>query len=730
MDHPHGHRRVGTPIGTPRSRRKHHGHGGSSSAPDCPASPPGQPGLGVRASSSPSGSPAQPQHGPAKTASSAGTASAVGDGSTSVAARAQRLFDSARRGQLLLKKDSAIHDDDGDYADEDYADNDSDNEVAGLLGDDGDAALGGDGAGKSANGHGGDKANGNRSSKRHRRSTSTSYAGEYEHRQRWKRRRRRCWLVIAATIGGAGLWFTNHHHHHSNIHSSTRRSPSASVRKWWHPHAIFTRGSGSATHRQRTYRNGRPDPRAFVCITGQLPRLELANKIQNLFRYWGTTHGVHFDVALVLTDTAHQSVERQGHRDQQYFDIREVYDELSALPNVRVLNADVDTQAQRPILNPHYMRQRGHDSTMNTTQLLERVQNHVRQFESLARCHHHMSAAGLGWEHYDIVHRVRDDSGYFTKVDFEHLYGITSAHPMTIASSDCEYHGGINDRGSFVSPEASYDYFNHPILAMYTKPLPVEVRNTEQYLMVTYGRTCRLIQTDSFHLFRLWDKNSTVSFSDSDIKCIIRNQIGQDSHRDVHKKTKVCHGMGDGNEYCVHLDKAGLTYFPDHVEVVELNVANARNDDDDVVWDRHTAKQVAAAGGFVVSDFDDDDDVETPRYRADHDYTEDSSDVGGLPDEGPDHDSDAEVELEDVYITLDSGDDHDKISAKKLERKKARAEKRNQNKGMLAGAAGGNEGDDEEELPEEMKFPGGERRGRLLRYLPGNSSLTQIQLEN
>ena len=717
MDHPDGHRQVGTPIGTPRSRRKH---------TDCPASPPGQPGLGARASSSPSGSPAQPQHGPAKTASSAGTASAAGDGSTSVAARAQRLFDSARRDQLLLKKDLAIHDDDGDCAHgEDCEDDDSDNEVAGLLGDDGDAALGGDGAGnRSANGHGGDKANGNRSSKRHRRRTSTSYAGEYEHRQRWKRRR--CWLVITATIGGAGLWFTNHHNHHSNIHSSTRRSPSASVRQWWHPHAIFTRGSGSATHRQRTYRNGRPDPRAFVCITGQLPRLELANKIQNLFRYWGTTHGVHFDVALVLTDTAHQSVERQGHRDQQYFDIREVYDELSALPNVRVLNADVDTQAQRPILNPHYMRQRGHDSTMNTTQLLERVQNHVRQFESLARCHHHMSAAGLGWEHYDIVHRVRDDSGYFTKVDFEHLYGIMSAHPMTIASSDCEYHGGINDRGSFVSPEASYDYFNHPILAMYTKPLPVEVRNTEQYLMVTYGRTCRLIQTDSFHLFRLWDKNSTVSFSDSDIKCIIRNQIGHDSHRDVHKKTKVCHAMGDGNEYCVHLDKAGLTYFPDHVEVVELNVANARNDDDDVVWDRHTAKQVAVAGGFVVSDFDDDDDVETPRYRADHDYTEDSSDLDGLPDEGPDHDSDAEVELEDLYITLDSGDDHDKIFGKKLERKKARAEKRNKNKGVLADAAGGNEGDDEEELPEEMKFPGGERRGRFLRYLPDNSSLTQM----
>ena len=553
----------------------------------------------------------------------------------------------------------------------------------------------------------------------HRRG-STSYAGEYEHRQQ-SRKRRRCFVAVA-TLVGATLWYAQQQRHGNSssdgggvggTFASTGRSPLFGGFSHW-----FTRsGGGSATSRtHRTYRSGRANPRAFVCITGQLPRLELANKIQNLFQYWGTTHNAQFDVALVLTDTAHQSVERQGHRDQQYYDIREVYEELSALPNVRVLNADLDTQAESPILNPHYMRQRGHDSTMNSTQLLTRVQNHVRQFESLARCHHHMSAAGLGWEHYDIVHRVRDDSGYFTTVDFDHLYELTTDHPMTIVSSDCEYHGGINDRGSFVSPEAAYDYFNHPILAMYVKPLPVDVRNTEQFLMVTYGRTCRLVQTDSFHLFRLWDKNSTVSFSDSDIKCIVRNQIGQGNEKAIHKRKKICHLMDDGNEYCVYLDKAGLTYFPEHVEVVELNVANARNDDDDLVWDRHTAKQVAVAGGFVaVDDFDDDDDVEPPRYRADRDYTEDSSDVEGLPDEGPDHDPSAEVELDgaddDVYITLDSGDDHDKISGKKLERKKARAEKRNKNKGLLAGAAGD---DEEEKLPEEMQFPGAER---LLRYL-------------
>ena len=672
--------------------------------------PPPQPGLGISPSAGAAGSPLLVHSkGGASSSPSAHGSTRTSTNDTSLVTRAQQFFHTSRRG-TLLKKDSAIRDSDGEEGDDD--------EVAELLGD----AFGDDHRGTAA---GSGRRNGaddriRRPNGAQRR--STSYAGEYEHRQQ-SRKRRRC-FVAAATLIGATIWY-GHLQHHSSLSSndggggafgkpsdaSVGRSPFVGFRGWWQ-----RLGSGNS---RPTYGSGRSHPRAFVCITGQLPRLELANKMQNLFQYWGTTHNAQFDVALVLTDTAHQSVERQGHRDQQYFDIRDVYEELSALPNVRVLNADIDTQAQRPILNPHYMRQRGHDSTMNSTQLLERVQNHVRQFESLARCHHHMSAAGLGWEHYDIVHRVRDDSGYFTTVDFDHLYGLISAHPMTIASSDCEYHGGINDRGSFVSPEAAYDYFNHPILAMYMKPLPADVRNTEQFLMVTYGRTCRLVQTDSYHLFRLWDKNSTVSFSDSDIKCIVRNQIGQDNAKAIHKRKKICHLLDDGNEYCVHLDKAGLTYFPDHVEVVELNAANARNDDDDIVWDRHTAKQVAVAGGFVVSDFDDDDDVETPHYRADHDYTEDSSDVEGLPDEGPDHDPDAEVELDgtddDVYITLDSGDDHDKISAKKLERKKARAEKRNKNKGLLADAAGDREEDDEEEeLPEEMQFPGAER---LLRYL-------------
>uniref|UniRef100_A0A7S4J7P2 Uncharacterized protein n=1 Tax=Odontella aurita TaxID=265563 RepID=A0A7S4J7P2_9STRA len=319
------------------------------------------------------------------------------------------------------------------------------------------------------------------------------------------------------------------------------------------------------------YREGRDHPKVFVCITGQLPRLELRNKIHNLFLPWVEDHQVEFDVALVLTDTDHKSVNRQGERNQEYFSVREVYDELSAIEGVNVLNDGPDVQSQNPILNPYYTRQRTHDTTMTPEEALERVQNHVRQFQSLAECHRHMSMKGRP-DTYDIVHRIREDSGHYDVPDLNHIHDVVSSHPMTIMSAGCQFHGGINDRGSFVSPEAAYDYFVGPILDMYVKPLPPDVRNTEQFLMVHYARTCHLVQSDAFRIFRLWEKidddanveggdadssNAVMTFSHDDLKCL--EDINVMTSR---RHTENCHHYSDGYDYCVYLDKPGLTYNP------------------------------------------------------------------------------------------------------------------------------------------------------------------------
>ena len=293
--------------------------------------------------------------------------------------------------------------------------------------------------------------------------------------------------------------------------------------------------------------------RAFVCITGQLPRLELDNKIEHLLRPWTEEQGIDVDVALVLSDSDRSSVHRKGRDDlaeagagpgYAYPSVADAAAALSVLPGVTVVGGGEEAydQTADPVLSPVYLRQRGAGSSMNETQLVERVRNHVRQFESLAICGRYLMEAGLAGQlgpgsggegaddeerpvpHYDLVHRVRDDSGYYRPVDFDHVHRLaTGGHPRTVVSSHCAEHSGINDRGSFVAPLAAYDYFVHPLQHMYTMDLPAEVRNTEQFLMVTYARTCRLVQTDAYHLFRLWgseDEDGAAAYSDSDLKCI------------------------------------------------------------------------------------------------------------------------------------------------------------------------------------------------------------------
>jgi len=133
-------------------------------------------------------------------------------------------------------------------------------------------------------------------------------------------------------------------------------------------------------------------------------------------------------------------------------------------------------------------------------------------------------------QEYDIIHRIRDDTGYYQPLNFTKIHSLTSEQPMTILTTDCSRHGGINDRGAFASPDAAYDYFNHPIIHMYTQALSPKVRNTEQFLMTTYQRTCTVKISSEFDLFRIWDgPNGTVTHLGEDLDCI--KQKGFDQRR-------------------------------------------------------------------------------------------------------------------------------------------------------------------------------------------------------
>lgn len=349
---------------------------------------------------------------------------------------------------------------------------------------------------------------------------------------------------------------------------------------------------------------GKTTRRAFVCITGQLPRVELSNKVDHLFRPWVEQYGVHIDVALVLAGTDHVSVERRKRDEggdggsgesrsgdwgggEGYRTLGEVRAELEALgPGVVVLNADdsLSVQSSDPILNPTYVRQRDEsDPHMSHEDTLERVRNHVRQFESLAACGRHLTEAlsrGTG-NHYDVIHRIRDDSGYYRPVDFDHVMGlVTNRWPprgsdRVIVSSHCAEHRGINDRGSFVSPAAAHTYFHAPLARMYGGgPIAEEVTNTETFLLAAYGDTCKLVSTDSFHVFRQWQKpdGGGVAYSQSAMRCIEiyyseRDGVdGGDGDEGPTFKKRRCKDFSDGGRYCIYYDQKGKTYGFEEVD--------------------------------------------------------------------------------------------------------------------------------------------------------------------
>lgn len=341
----------------------------------------------------------------------------------------------------------------------------------------------------------------------------------------------------------------------------TRSSFVSNIDRWMNS----SQTTGEKRSTTKTRRKKASNPRAFVCITGQLSRLELQNKEERLFRYWHDNFGVDFDVALVLSATNYSSAKTSEEVEQNFFHTTEVAEYLSTIPGVTVLNNNDFVASNNPIVSPLYFKQISTDNNRGSGHNLHRTQNHVRQYESMAQCYSHMIQSPSAANDYDIVHRIRDDSGYYLNVPYDKLLKMTQQAPKTIVSSSCQQHSGINDRGSFVSPAAAYDYFVHPIIDMYTKSLPTDVRSMELFLMNTYSKTCSLVETHHFRIFRIWTATNEYSQFypgtriprflpgtnfDSEKGTLNHCLERLDSHKPLRDQPR-CHEFSDGREACV-----------------------------------------------------------------------------------------------------------------------------------------------------------------------------------
>ena len=230
--------------------------------------------------------------------------------------------------------------------------------------------------------------------------------------------------------------------------------------------------------------------RSFVCITGQLERLELDNKINSVL-FPLRAAGFEPDVALVLDDSSLRVTNDVGPKgvDFDYAPVYTVFDD--AVRDLQDLDFHVVTdspyiQAADPIVNEEYVQHLQQKAGMTYEQHRERSKNNIRMMESWQQCYAEMMADIERSASYDIVVRVREDAGFLEALDIDFLRKELAKSPRTVISNGCRTSHGMNDKAAVVSRDAARSYFLSPLQYYYTRPIHDNVVSSESFIYSTY----------------------------------------------------------------------------------------------------------------------------------------------------------------------------------------------------------------------------------------------------
>jgi len=242
--------------------------------------------------------------------------------------------------------------------------------------------------------------------------------------------------------------------------------------------------------------------RAFICITGQLPRLELQNKMQNLFEPM-MNNGYDIDVSLVMSEgkALFQSDRVQDEKASPFHGKEEarqwltergisvVSDQITYVPNdnfpvnpqywLQKVGWYTDWIIRNPTIKP--------ESFVDYT--IRNVIANFKMIEAYTRCWE--DAANSGKE-YDLFVRVRDDIGFNSTVAPEVYEPLLEGKSRAMVSSAFLQWSGVNDRMAFVTPEAAKCYFTLPHLKFFDGTHlngSLKVHNTETYFKSVYHQT-------------------------------------------------------------------------------------------------------------------------------------------------------------------------------------------------------------------------------------------------
>lgn len=268
----------------------------------------------------------------------------------------------------------------------------------------------------------------------------------------------------------------------------------------------------------RTMLEGKRTKKAFVCITGQLARLELENKINNLLLPI-QQEGYHVDVALVLSggksaftneNVGKRADLRPKERIPFYEELPEALDVLLRY-NMTVVSPHSKEygtyfKLRDPVIHLQYLEGLYYAQKKMRTfeEQRKRAQNHPRIYESYQRClafaeqSVKKATAFAGTDptmdsptvesYYDTYIRIREDVGFEEPLSTRILRNLVNPPRGSITTTECRGWYGMNDRFAVVSPDIAKVYFDRPyrIFQRHEHLGGHIVVNPETYLLYAY----------------------------------------------------------------------------------------------------------------------------------------------------------------------------------------------------------------------------------------------------
>lgn len=209
-------------------------------------------------------------------------------------------------------------------------------------------------------------------------------------------------------------------------------------------------------------------PSLGVCITGQLCRLELINKMNYFILPTLKEYNVHIHFLLQDWDcryTNHQTqVQLNASTDNSFFSFSNVNDWLNMYMNQnQVESVDLPSalttsfkkaEFGEPFLNYRYMYHLNKLGSVNETQ---RALNHWRQWSSYKGCLESLNLL----KDFDLYARIREDLLFHNTFVPPQTWRNQSKYDMWLPK--CASWGGSNDKVAFIHPRASESYFSRII---------------------------------------------------------------------------------------------------------------------------------------------------------------------------------------------------------------------------------------------------------------------------